>query len=111
MLTNFKVIESEGVDIDGNDLWVQSYVVSTSNDSARGWMDYENGVAQEVSANKKAIFCKKSCNLTLTNRTSLRSEFRSEIFYGLSEVLCSVLQNGSKRRKIPLFFSAKEKSS
>ena len=59
MLTNFKVIESEGVDIDGNDLWVQSYVVSTSNDPARGWMDYENGVAQEVSANKKAIFCNK----------------------------------------------------
>ena len=59
MLTNFKVIESEGVDIDGNDFWVQSHVVSTSNDSARGWMDYENGVAQEVSANKNAIFCKK----------------------------------------------------
>ena len=50
------MIESEGVAIDGNDLWVQSYVVSTSNDSARGWMDYENGVAQEVSANKNAIF-------------------------------------------------------
>ncbi|XP_068691076.1 uncharacterized protein [Montipora foliosa] len=51
MLTNFKVIESEGVDIDGNDLWVQSYVVSISNDSARGWMDYENGVAQELLSN------------------------------------------------------------
>ena len=57
------MIESNEVDIDGNDLWVQSYVVSTSNDSARGWMDYENGVAQEVSANKNAIFCKKQKKL------------------------------------------------
>ena len=63
ILTNFKVIESEGVDIDGNDLWVQSYVVSTSNDSARGWMDYKNGVAQEVSAVKNAIFAKKKVEI------------------------------------------------
>ena len=59
MLTNFKVIESEGVDIDENDVWAQSYVVSTSNDSARGWKDYENGVAQEVSATKNGIFSQK----------------------------------------------------
>ena len=57
------MIESEGVDIDGNDLWVQSYVVSTSNDSARGWMDYKNGVAQEVSAVKNAIFAKKKVEI------------------------------------------------
>ena len=45
-LTKFKVIESEGVDVDGNNMWVRSYAVSTSNDSVGGWMYHGSSVTQ-----------------------------------------------------------------
>ena len=98
MLTNFKEIESEGVDIDGNDLWVQSYVVSISNDSARGWMDHENGVAQEVSGNKNGIWRWK-----IGQVCDLSSDLRSFMDWARFCVPCSkVAQNAAKY--LSLFF-------
>ena len=47
-LTNVTTIESEGVIIDGNMTWVQSYAVSISNDS-RSWTAYsEKGISNQV---------------------------------------------------------------
>ena len=46
-LTNIKVIESEGADIDGEEMWVTSYEVSTSNDS-KTWTTYSDGSVTRV---------------------------------------------------------------
>lgn len=46
-LTNIKVIESEGADIDGEEMWVTSYEVSTSNDS-KTWTTYSDGSLTRV---------------------------------------------------------------
>lgn len=45
-LTKVKVIESEGVDVDGDNMWVRSYAVSTSNDSVGGWIYHGSSVTQ-----------------------------------------------------------------
>ena len=46
-LTNIKVIESEGADIDGEEMWVTSYEVSTSNNS-KTWTTYSDGSVTRV---------------------------------------------------------------
>lgn len=48
LLTKITVLESEGVIIDGNNMWIKSYTVSINNDSTRSWTEYPNGNAAEV---------------------------------------------------------------
>ena len=52
LLTNIAVIESEGVTIDGNSVWVKSFAVSTSNDSTlpTSWKTHPEGNPREVIA-------------------------------------------------------------
>ena len=47
LLTNIEVIETEGVVIDGGEIWVKSYEVSTSNDS-KTWTTYSDGSVTRV---------------------------------------------------------------
>lgn len=50
LLTNIEVIETEGVVIDGGEIWVKSYEVSTSNDS-KTWTTYSDGSVTRLQAN------------------------------------------------------------
>jgi len=61
-LTNIKVIESEGADIDGEEMWVTSYEVSTSNDS-KTWTTYSDGSVTRLQANTDV----GAKNVTLNN--------------------------------------------
>lgn len=63
LLTKITVLESEGVIIDGNNMWIKSYTVSINNDSTRSWTEYPNGNAAELQANNNT----GAKNTTLNN--------------------------------------------
>lgn len=62
LLTTIVIIESEGITIDGNKMWVKSYQVSTSNDS-QSWTGYPEENAIELQANTDV----QATNVSLNN--------------------------------------------